>query len=137
MNGSANGGADLAAISAITPHICIRELEKISILSLVNIRSASRGALGNLPRRRSRCSGLPVTRRRPKTSRETRRFPRLKRRSGSPTTWPLFKFVHASPHRISVMWFLSQALEGRSPSRTLEQIEGFLNNPAHAAPAAL
>ena len=82
MNGSANGGADLAAISAITPHICIRELEKISILPLVNIRSASRGALGNLPRRRSRCSGLPVTRRRPKTSRETRRLPQLKRRSG-------------------------------------------------------
>jgi hypothetical protein len=26
------------------------------------------------------------------------------------------------------MWFLSQALEGSSPSRILEQIEGFLNN---------
>ena len=33
----AHGGADLAAISAITPHICIRELEKISALPLVNI----------------------------------------------------------------------------------------------------
>jgi aspartate racemase len=33
----ANGGAEVAAISAITPHICIRELEKISVLPLVNI----------------------------------------------------------------------------------------------------
>ena len=33
----ARGGADVAAISAITPHICIRELEKISPLPLVNI----------------------------------------------------------------------------------------------------
>jgi aspartate racemase len=33
----ARGGAELAAISAITPHICIRELEKISALPLVNI----------------------------------------------------------------------------------------------------
>jgi len=33
----AQGGADLAAISAITPHICIRELEKITALPLVNI----------------------------------------------------------------------------------------------------
>jgi len=33
----ANGGAELAAISAITPHICIRELQKISVLPLVNI----------------------------------------------------------------------------------------------------
>jgi aspartate racemase len=33
----AHGGADLAAISAVTPHICIRELEKISALPLVNI----------------------------------------------------------------------------------------------------
>jgi aspartate racemase len=33
----ANGGAELAAIPAITPHICIRELEKISALPLVNI----------------------------------------------------------------------------------------------------
>jgi aspartate racemase len=33
----AKGGADLAAISAITPHMCIRELEKISPLPLVNI----------------------------------------------------------------------------------------------------
>jgi aspartate racemase len=33
----AHGGANLAAISAVTPHICIRELEKISALPLVNI----------------------------------------------------------------------------------------------------
>jgi aspartate racemase len=33
----AHGGAEVAAISAITPHICIRELEKISALPLVNI----------------------------------------------------------------------------------------------------
>jgi aspartate racemase len=33
----ARGGAEFAAISAITPHICIRELEKISALPLVNI----------------------------------------------------------------------------------------------------
>src|SRR5271156_915688 len=33
----ARGGAQLAAISAIAPHICIRELEKISTLPLVNI----------------------------------------------------------------------------------------------------
>jgi aspartate racemase len=33
----ARGGAEFAAISAITPHICIRELEKISPLPLVNI----------------------------------------------------------------------------------------------------
>jgi aspartate racemase len=33
----ARGGAEVAAISAITPHICIRELEKISALPLVNI----------------------------------------------------------------------------------------------------
>jgi aspartate racemase len=33
----AHGGAEVAAISAITPHICIRELEKISSLPLVNI----------------------------------------------------------------------------------------------------
>src|SRR3954447_21980848 len=33
----AKGGAELGAISAITPHICIRELEKISALPLVNI----------------------------------------------------------------------------------------------------
>ena len=33
----ARGGATLAAISAVTPHICIRELEKISALPLVNI----------------------------------------------------------------------------------------------------
>jgi aspartate racemase len=33
----ARGGAELAAISAITAHICICELEKISMLPLVNI----------------------------------------------------------------------------------------------------
>lgn len=33
----ARGGADVAAISAITPHICIRELKEISPLPLVNI----------------------------------------------------------------------------------------------------
>jgi aspartate racemase len=33
----AKGGADVAAISAITPHICIRELQKLSPLPLVNI----------------------------------------------------------------------------------------------------
>ncbi len=33
----ADGGAEVAAISAITPHMCIRELEKISVLPLVNI----------------------------------------------------------------------------------------------------
>jgi aspartate racemase len=33
----AGGGAEVAAISSITPHICIRELEKISALPLVNI----------------------------------------------------------------------------------------------------
>jgi aspartate racemase len=33
----AGGGAVVAAISAITPHFCIRELEKISMLPLVNI----------------------------------------------------------------------------------------------------
>jgi aspartate/glutamate racemase len=30
----ARGGAELAAITAVTPHICIRELEKISALPL-------------------------------------------------------------------------------------------------------
>ncbi len=33
----ARGGAELAAISAVTPHICIRELQEISPLPLVNI----------------------------------------------------------------------------------------------------
>ena len=33
----ARGGAELAAISAVTPHICIRELQKLSVLPLVNI----------------------------------------------------------------------------------------------------
>jgi aspartate racemase len=33
----ARGGAEVAAVSAVTPHMCIRELEKISPLPLVNI----------------------------------------------------------------------------------------------------
>jgi len=33
----ARGGAEVAAIPAITPHICIRELKEISALPLVNI----------------------------------------------------------------------------------------------------
>jgi aspartate racemase len=33
----ARGGAEIAAISAVTPHICIRELEKITPLPLVDI----------------------------------------------------------------------------------------------------
>jgi aspartate/glutamate racemase len=33
----ASGGAELAAISAVTPHICIPELQRISALPLVNI----------------------------------------------------------------------------------------------------
>ena len=33
----AHGGAEVAAISAVTPHICIRELEQVSTLPLVNI----------------------------------------------------------------------------------------------------
>jgi aspartate racemase len=33
----ARGGAEVAAISAITPHVCIRELEKISTLPIVSI----------------------------------------------------------------------------------------------------
>jgi aspartate racemase len=33
----ARGGAEVAAISAVTPHICICELEKVSALPLVNI----------------------------------------------------------------------------------------------------
>ena len=33
----AHGGAEVAAISAVTPHICIRELQRISALPLVNI----------------------------------------------------------------------------------------------------
>lgn len=37
----ARGGAEVAAISAVTPHICIRELEKITPLPLVNIVSAT------------------------------------------------------------------------------------------------
>jgi aspartate racemase len=38
----ARGGAEVAAISAVTPHICIRELEKISALPLVNIVEETR-----------------------------------------------------------------------------------------------
>ena len=41
----ARGGADVAAISAVTPHICIRELEKISPLPLVNIIEAVGGEI--------------------------------------------------------------------------------------------
>jgi aspartate racemase len=33
----ARGGAEFAAISAVTPHCCVRELEKVSVLPLVNI----------------------------------------------------------------------------------------------------
>jgi aspartate racemase len=33
----ARGGAEVAVLSAITPHICIRELERISPLPLVNV----------------------------------------------------------------------------------------------------
>ena len=33
----ARGGAEIAAISSITPHFCIRELEKIAAIPLVNI----------------------------------------------------------------------------------------------------
>lgn len=33
----AAGGANLAAISAVTPHICIRQLERIFVLPLVDI----------------------------------------------------------------------------------------------------
>jgi aspartate racemase len=41
----AHGGADIAAIPAITPHICIRELEPISPLPLVNIIDAVGAAI--------------------------------------------------------------------------------------------
>ena len=37
----ARGGAEVAAISSVTPHACIRELEKISPLPLVNIVAAT------------------------------------------------------------------------------------------------
>ena len=43
----AGGGAEVAAISAITPHICIRELEKISTLPLVNIVEAVANEIGS------------------------------------------------------------------------------------------
>jgi aspartate racemase len=33
----AKGGAEVAAVSAVTPHVCIRELEKLSVLPLVSI----------------------------------------------------------------------------------------------------
>lgn len=39
------GGADIAAISAVTPHICIRELEAISSLPLVSIVNVIRGEI--------------------------------------------------------------------------------------------
>lgn len=38
----AGGGAEVAAISAVTPHICIRELEKITPLPLVSVIDAVR-----------------------------------------------------------------------------------------------
>lgn len=38
----AAGGAEVAAISAVTPHICIRQLEKISKLPLVSIVDETR-----------------------------------------------------------------------------------------------
>jgi aspartate racemase len=41
----ARGGAEVAAISAVTPHICIRELEKISPLPLVNIIETTAAAI--------------------------------------------------------------------------------------------
>jgi aspartate racemase len=41
----ARGGAEVAAISAVTPHICIRELEKISVLPLVNIIETTAAAI--------------------------------------------------------------------------------------------
>lgn len=41
----AGGGAEVAAISAVTPHACIRELEKISALPLVNIVEATRAEI--------------------------------------------------------------------------------------------
>jgi aspartate racemase len=39
------GGAEIAAIPAITPHICIRELEPITPLPLVNIIDSVRAAI--------------------------------------------------------------------------------------------
>ena len=41
----ADGGAELAAISAVTPHMCIRELEKISVLPLVSIVAETGAAI--------------------------------------------------------------------------------------------
>jgi aspartate racemase len=41
----ARGGAEVAAISAVTPHACIRELETISALPLVNIIDATRAEI--------------------------------------------------------------------------------------------
>lgn len=41
----AHGGADIAAISAVTPHICIAELEKISVLPMVNIIEVIKGEI--------------------------------------------------------------------------------------------
>ena len=41
----ARGGADVAVIPAVTPHVCIRELEKISALPLVNIIQETGGAI--------------------------------------------------------------------------------------------
>jgi aspartate racemase len=41
----ARGGAAIAAISAVTPHFCIRELEKISALPLVDILDVIRNEI--------------------------------------------------------------------------------------------
>ena len=41
----AGGGAEVAAITAVTPHICIRELEKVSALPLVSIIDAVRAEI--------------------------------------------------------------------------------------------
>jgi aspartate racemase len=48
----ARGGAEIAAISAVTPHICIRELEKITPLPLVNIVAATAAELRSRAYRR-------------------------------------------------------------------------------------
>jgi len=41
----AKGGSEVAAINAVTPHICIRQLEKISALPLVDIIAATQAAI--------------------------------------------------------------------------------------------
>jgi aspartate racemase len=55
----AHGGAELAAISAVTPHICIRELEKISALPLVNIIEETKAEIDS---RKYKCVALFGTR---------------------------------------------------------------------------